>query len=52
MLREAVNLLQPLLAGGTLLEGDFRWICASFVPLRGFRSRGAQSGRCLRAGST
>ena len=38
MLREAVDLLQPLLAGGTLLEGDFRWMCASLVPLGGFRS--------------
>ena len=29
VLQEAVDLLQPLLAGGTLLEGDFRWMCAS-----------------------
>ena len=40
MLREAVDLLQPLLAGGTVLEGDLRWICASLVPLGGFRSMG------------
>ena len=40
MLREVVNLLQPLLVGGILLEGDFRWICASLVPLEGFRSMG------------
>ena len=40
MLREAVNLLQPLLTGGTLLEGNFRWMCASLVPLGGFRSMG------------
>ena len=28
MLREAADLLQPLLAGGTLLEGRFRLVCA------------------------
>ena len=36
VLREAVNLLQPLLAGRTLLEGNFRWMCASLVPLGAF----------------
>ena len=40
MLREAVDLLQHLLAGGTLLEGGFRWMCAPLVPLEGFRSMG------------
>ena len=40
MLREAVDVLQPLLAGGTLLEGNFRWMCASLVPLGGFRNMG------------
>ena len=40
MLREAADLLQPLLAGGTLLEGHFRWMCACLVPLGGFRSMG------------
>ena len=40
MLREVVDLLQPLLGGGTLLEGDFRWLCASLVALGGFRSMG------------
>ena len=40
VLREAVNVLQPLLAGGTLLEGNFRWMCASMVPLGDFRSMG------------
>ena len=40
VLREAVDLLQPLLAGGTVLEGDFRWMWASLVPLGGFRSMG------------
>ena len=29
MMLEAIDLLQPLLAGGTLLEGKFRWIYAS-----------------------
>ena len=32
VLREAADLLQPVLADGTLLEGDFRWICATLVP--------------------
>ena len=40
VLWEAADLLQPLLAGGTLLEGRFRWMCASLVPLGGFRSMG------------
>ena len=40
VLREAADLLQPLLAGGTLLEGCFRWMCASLVPLGGFHSLG------------
>ena len=40
VLREAVDPLQPLLAGGTLLEGRFRWMCASLVPLGGFRNMG------------
>ena len=40
MLREAADLLQTLLAGGTLLEGRFRWMCASLVPLGSFRSMG------------
>ena len=40
MLREAVNLLHPLLASGTVLEGSFRWICTSMVPLKGFHSMG------------
>ena len=40
MLREAADLLQPVLAGGTLLEGNFRWICAALVPLGGFGGMG------------
>ena len=40
MLREAVNLLQPLLASGSLLEGDFWWICTCLVPLGAFCSMG------------
>ena len=40
VLREAVNLLQPLLASGSLLEGDFWWICTCLVPLGGFCSMG------------
>ena len=40
VLREAVDLLQPLLAGATLLEESFRWMCASLVPMAGFRSMG------------
>ena len=40
VLRDAADLLQPLLAGGTLLEGRFRWMCASLVPMGGFRSMG------------
>ena len=50
MLREAVNLLQPLLAGKTLLEGNFRWMCASLMPLGGCRS--VRSVRCFCAGPT
>ena len=38
MLREAIDLLQHVLDGGTLLEGDFRWMCASPMSLGGFRS--------------
>ena len=52
MLWEAVDLLQPLLAVGTLLEGDFRWMCAFLLPLGAFAAWGAQSGRCLCAGLT
>ena len=33
-------MLQPLLAGRTLLEGRFRWMCASLVPLGGFHTIG------------
>ena len=40
MLREAVDLLGPLLAGGTLLKGSFRRMCASVVQLGGFRCMG------------
>ena len=40
MLREAVHLLQPMLGGGALLEGSFRLVCASLVPLGGFRNMG------------
>ena len=40
MLREAADLLQPLLAGGAQLEGHFRWMYASLVPLGGFCSMG------------
>ena len=40
VLWEAVDLLRPLLAGGTILEGNFGWICPSLVPLGGFRSMG------------
>ena len=40
VLREAVDLLQPLHTCSTLLEGGFRWICASLVPLGGFRGMG------------
>ena len=40
MLREVVNLLQPLLASGSLLEGHFRLICTCLVPLGGFCSMG------------
>ena len=40
VLREAIDLLQPLLASSTLLEGSFQWVCASVVPLGGFRSIG------------
>ena len=40
ILLEAADVLQPLLAGGTLLEGDFWWMCASVVHPRGFRSMG------------
>ena len=40
VLQEAANLLQPLLAGVTLLEGNFQCVCASLVPLGGFRSMG------------
>ena len=39
MLREAVDLLF-LFAGGILLKGKFRWMCASLVTLGGFRSMG------------
>ena len=40
MLREAADLLRlhPMLASGTLWEGDFRWICASLVTLGVFAS--------------
>ena len=41
VLREAVNLLQPLLASGSLLEGDFWWICTCLVPLGGVLQHGA-----------
>ena len=40
MLREAADLLQPLPAGRTPLEGHFRWMCAFLVPLGGFHSMG------------
>ena len=40
VLQEAVNLLQPVLGGGTLSEGSFPWMCGSLVPLGGFRSMG------------
>ena len=52
VLREAVNLLQPLLASGSLLEGDFWWICTCLVPLGGSAAWGAQSSQCVRAAST
>ena len=37
-LREQPHVLQPLLAGGTLLEENFRQTCASPVPLQGLRT--------------
>ena len=40
VLREAAELLQPLLAGGTLLEGRVCCMCASPVPVGGFRTMG------------
>ena len=40
VLREAADLLQPLLADGTVLEGSPRWMFATLVPLGGFRSMG------------
>ena len=40
VLHEAINPLQPLFASDTLLEGKFQWVCASIVPLSGFRSLG------------
>ena len=52
MLREAADLLQRLLASCTLLEGDFRWMCASMVPLGAFVAWCTQGGPCLRAGPT
>ena len=47
VLREAVHLLQLLLAGGTLLEGDFRWTYASLVPLEGLSQHGAHRAACV-----
>ena len=40
VLREAADLLQPLHAGNTLLEGGFWRICTSLVPLGFFRGMG------------
>ena len=41
VLREAVNLLQPLLASGSRLEGDFWWICTLLGASRGVLQHGA-----------
>ena len=38
------NPLLPLLVGDTLLKGNFWWVCASLVPLGGFRSMGCSEG--------
>ena len=40
LLHEAINPTQPLLAGGTPMETNFQWVCASLVPLGGFRGMG------------
>ena len=52
VLWEVADLLQPLFASKTLLEGRFRWTCASLVPLGAFAAWGARSGRCSRLGPT
>ena len=50
MLWEAADLLQPLLAGGTPLEGNITWMSASLVPQGTSAAWGVRSGRCLHAG--
>ena len=42
MVRKATDLLLPLLASGTVLEGRFWWLCTFLVPLGGFRRMGSR----------
>ena len=52
VLREAVDLLQPLLTAGTLLEGQFWWILRLLGPSGGLSQHGAHRAAGVFTGST